>query len=188
MVADGELVRVRRGTYWRGEKSRWGMSKTPSPQALREIIGKDEALGATGWHAANLLGLSTQVSPVEALAVTCRPPAGLTGLKIVNRAARKGRRDAKLNDTEVTLLEALEGWDRYVEVDGKAALRRFEDVIGGDDVRVGRLVKAAATEPPVVRERLRAVLDHGGWPAQAQKITHARDARTRERALRVIGR
>lgn len=39
--------------------------------------GAGEAIGATGWNATNLLGLSTQVSPAEALAVTHRRPEGL---------------------------------------------------------------------------------------------------------------
>jgi hypothetical protein len=187
LVDDGELVRLRRGLYWRGEKSRWGMTRTPSRSALREILGKGEALGAAGWYATNLLGLSTQVSPVEVLAVTRRPPEGLTGMKVINRAARSGRRQAKLNDTEVTVLEALEGWDRYVEADSASALRRFVEILRGEQVRVDRLVKASTTEPAVVRERLRAVLERGGWGEQAEQVPHARDIRTRKRALQVIG-
>jgi Family of unknown function (DUF6088) len=187
LVEQGELVRLRRGLYWRGRKSRFGMSATPTRKALLEIVGKGEALGAAGWYATNLLGLSTQVSPVETLAITRRPPEGLTGFKMIDRTSRSGRRQAKLNDTEVTVLEALEGWDRYVEADSDTALRRFVEVLGGDKVRVERLVKASPTEPPVVRERLRAVLERGGWGDQAECVRRARDTRTRKRALQVIG-
>jgi hypothetical protein len=83
-------------------------------------------------------------------------------------------------------LEALEGWERYVEADGETALARFTELLAGEGIRVDRLVRASATEPPAVRERLRAVLEHAGDEQQAQRIRPARDGRTRERALRVL--
>jgi hypothetical protein len=125
LVARGELARVRRGVYWRGEKSRFGMVGAPQGEAVQKVLGTEEAIGASGWHATNLLGLSTQVSPVETLAVTHRRPEGLHNVKVVSRTARSARRDAKLNGLEVTFLEALEGWDRYVEADGATALERL---------------------------------------------------------------
>lgn len=186
LVAQGELKRVRRGVYWRGKKSRFGMGRAPQGEALRKVIGNKEAIGATGWHASNLLGLSTQVPPVEMLAVTHRRPKGLDGVKVVSRAARTGRRDARLTSIEVTLLEALEGWDRYVEAKSAIAMDRFVELLDRDDVRVERLVQASPTEPPVVRERLRAVLEHGGLAEIAQRVPAARDRRTRARALNVL--
>lgn len=187
LVARGELSRVRRGVYWRGRKSRFGTSVPPRAEALRKSIGEREAVGATGWYAANLLGLSTQVSPVETLAVTHRQPAGLGNVRVSTRVARGARREAKLNDLEVTFLEALEGWDRYVEADGATALERFANVLDGNELRVKRLVTASRTEPPAVRERLRAVLEHSGEHDAAKRVRRARDPRTRERALRVLG-
>lgn len=50
---------------------------TIADEAARKLLGDREAIGATGWQAAKLLGLSTQVAPVEVLATTGRPPAGL---------------------------------------------------------------------------------------------------------------
>jgi hypothetical protein len=187
LIARGELMRVRRGVYWRGKKSRFGMIGASQGEAVQKLFGAREAIGATGWNATNLLGLSTQVSPVEALAVTHRRPEGLHNVKVSSRAARSGRREAKLGGMEVTFLEALEGWDRYVEVDGATALQRFGELLDRDDVRVERLVRASRTEPPVVRERLRTVLRHGGYEEQAERVPAARDPRTRARALRVLG-
>jgi hypothetical protein len=80
--------------------------------------------------------------PVEVLAITHRRPEGLHNVKVSSRAARSGRREAKLNGMEVTFLEALEGWDRYVEVDGATALERFGELLDREDVRVERLVRA----------------------------------------------
>jgi Family of unknown function (DUF6088) len=186
LISRGELMRVRRGVYWRGKKSRFGMIGASQGEAVQKVLGAQEAVGATGWHATNLLGLSTQVSPVEALAVTHRRPEGLHNVKVSSRAARSGRREAKLNGMEVTFLEALEGWDRYVEADGATALERFGELLDREDIRIERLVKASRTEPPVVRERLRAVLRHGDYEEQAERVPGARDPRTRARALRVL--
>ncbi len=187
LVGRGELARVRRGVYWRGTRSRFGTSGAPAADTLRKSIGDREAIGATGWHATNLLGLSTQVAPVETYAVTHRQPAGLAKVKVSTRAARSARREAKLNGLEVTFLEALEGWERYVEADSKTALERFTTVLDSDGLRVQRLVAASRTEPPAVRERLRAVLDHSGQQDAAEHVRRARDPRTRARALRVLG-
>ncbi len=186
LVERGELQRVRRGVYWRGRMSRFGMHGVDGGQAVQTVVGRDEAIGATGWNATNLLGLSTQVAPIESLAVTHRVPEGLGRVKVVSRAARTARRKAGLNGLEVTLLEALEGWDRYVEVGPAEALRRFDQVLRRHDVRIPKLVSASATEPPVVRERLRAVLTETGHEDEAQGIARARDQRTRDKALRVL--
>ena len=180
----GELERVRRGVYWRGRRTRFGAT-TPSPvAALRELVSTEEAVGAAGWYATNLLGLSTQVAPQPVVAVTTRPPTGLPGVKIIDRSARVGRREAHLNETEVTLLEALDGWDKYVELDDEAALALFVDILRGKDVRLQRLIQAARTEAPRVRDRLRKVLERGGWTAEAQRIPPARASMRRVSANR----
>jgi hypothetical protein len=86
----------------------------------------------------------------------------------------------------VTFLEALEAWDQYIELDNRSALDRFVNIAGRDDVRVDRLVRASKTESSRVRERLRAVLTHGGWLDEAQRIGRARSASSMERALQVL--
>jgi hypothetical protein len=186
LVERGELQRVRRGVYWRGRMSRFGMHGVDEGEAVQTVVGQDEAIGATGWNATNILGLSTQIAPIESLAVTHRVPEGLDRVKVVSRTARTGRRKAGLSGLEVTVLEALEGWDRYVEVGPAEAVRRFGQILRRPDVRIPKLISASTTEPPVVRERLRAVLAETGHDAEAQQISRARDQRTREKALRVL--
>jgi hypothetical protein len=107
-------------------------------------------------------------------------------VRVIDRSSRTGRRDARLNEFEVTLLEALEGWDRHVELRPAAALARFVALLNRDEVRIGRLIRAAATESSVVRERLRAVLAHGGWAKEADRVEAARSASSRSRALSVL--
>lgn len=186
LVRQGELEHLRRGVYWRGAKSRFGMALPRTGSALRRVLGDKEAVGAAEWYATNLLGLSTQVSPTEVLAVSRRPPKGFDQVRLVNRAMRTGRRDYKLNDLEVTILEALEGWDRYVEASPGEALARFVELIRSDEVRVERLVHASKTESAAVRERLRAVLINAGENKLARKITRARSESARRRALNVL--
>lgn len=187
LVAAGELERVRRGLYWRGSQTRFGRRVPAAVEALREVAGDREAIGAAGWYATNLLGLSTQVSPEPVVSITARPPTGLRGIRVINRASRSGRRDARLNEVEVTLLEALEDWEKYVELDQATALERFVEILRRPDVRVDRIAGASATESAAVRERLRAVLEHGGWHDAAGKIERARSPTARERARRVLG-
>ena len=86
------------------------------------------------------------------------------------------------------MLEALEGWERYVEVGPDEAMRRFDHVLTSDGVRIPKLVAASKTEPPIVRERLRAVPAETGHSSEAERIPRARDSRTREKALRVLTR
>jgi hypothetical protein len=188
LVEAGDLERVRRNVYWRGRKTRFGMTVAPPVDAVREVLGESEAVGAAEWYATNLLGLSTQVAPMPVIAVSRRTPTGIPDVRLVNRASRTGRREARLNDLEVTLLEALEGWDRYVELDGPAAMDRFLRVLDNDRVRVRRLVSASRTEPPRVRERLRYLLASSGFGVEAAKIEGARTATVRDRALAVIGK
>jgi hypothetical protein len=183
----GEIERVRRGVYWRGRETRFGMNAASAVQALREVAGDREAVGAAGWYATNLLGLSTQVAPEPVVSVTARPPTGLRGIRVINRTSRSGRREARLNDVEVTLLEALEGWDKYIELGSAEALQRFVDVVRRPEIRLDRLVRAAKTESSTVRERLRAVLEAGGWDEQARKIDRARSITGQARARRVLG-
>jgi hypothetical protein len=186
LVKAGELEHLRRGIYWRGRKTRFGMADAGEAQALRAVLGRKVAIGAAGWHATNLLGLSTQVSPVEVLAITARPPAGFPRLKLIDRSRRVGRREQRLSDLEITILEALEGWDRYVEESSEQASSRFQRLLEREDVRIGKLVPAAKSEPAVVRERLRQVLIAGGWPAEADRIPRARSRSARARALSVF--
>jgi hypothetical protein len=186
LLKAGELERIRRGLYWRGRRTRFGTTAPDAGEALRNVLGKRAAVGATGWYATNLLGLSTQVSPVETLAVSGRPPTGMQGVKMVDRSQRVGRNDARLTDLEVTFLEALEGWDRYVEAKPKKAVAKFEELMKNGDVRVDRLVSASKTEPAVVRERLRRLLLDAGWAEEAAGVNGARSESAKRRASAVF--
>lgn len=82
LVAAGELVRVRRGLYFKGAKTALGMTR-PHPLDLALLIGGSGS-GPAGFSAASMLGLSTQVPSSIEIAVPAtkrrlpKAPEGVT--------------------------------------------------------------------------------------------------------------
>ncbi|MHB1089858.1 MAG: DUF6088 family protein, partial [Ilumatobacteraceae bacterium] len=123
-LADGgELVRVKRGLYWRGAKTPLGMAPPSSAAILRAVYGKTAGVGPTRLDAARKLGLTTQVARTPAFAV----PFVVEGLslKFVNRARRTGRARHHLTDVEVALFEVLYSWEDTVELSSTDAVKRL---------------------------------------------------------------
>lgn len=189
LTRSGELQRVRRGLYWRRGRVTDARTATPvvrGGMSLAKKLCPGVACGLGGWHATNALGLSTQVSPVDVIAVSARPPRAVAGVRFLDRSARVGRTRQRLVPLEVTILEALGSWHTRVELPADAALQAFIAILAREDVRVAHLARASDTEPPAVRERLRAVLIAGGWEDEAARIQRAATRATRERALKVL--
>jgi hypothetical protein len=92
----------------------------------------------------------------------------------VSRAASTKRRDERLRPAEVALLEVLRDWDGLVAVPFDDAIDRVARLAAAGTVRFDRLVRASATEPPRVRERLRQLLGAIGQPAVADAVQPAR--------------
>jgi hypothetical protein len=93
---------------------------------------------------------------------------------------------ARLNSVEVALLEALEGWERFVEIPAPEARSRLLGLLESGEVSSGRLVRASETEPAVVRERLRNLLLADGLIEEAGKIPPAVTDDVRDRAIAVL--
>lgn len=189
LVKSGILQRVRRGLYWHNGK--WDDRRTVKRRArtaassARALLSND-VFGAAGRQAVNLLGLSTQVSPIEMIAMSRRPPRAVKGVRFIDRSARRGRVEQQLSELEVTVLEALESWEKYVELPPQIALERVVALLKSRGARTTSLAKAAVTEPAVVRERLRAILELGGWADAARIVPRAVDNRTRQRSLSIF--
>lgn len=173
LARGGELRRVRRGLYWRGTSTRLGMAPPPPDRLVDEFFG-GPGTGPAGWSAALTLGLSTQVPRRETIAVPGRAPRDPGMVHFVSRAASTKRRDERLRPAEVALLEVIRDWDTLVEVPDNDAIDRIEHLAASGVVRLDRLVRASATEPPRVRERLRRLLAALGQSAMAQTIRPAR--------------
>lgn len=175
----GELRRIRRGLYWRGASTQLGMAPPPSDRLVNEVTSTP-GTGPAGWSAALALGLSTQVPRREAIAVPSRAPRDPGAVRFVSRAASTKRRDERLRPGEVALLEVLRDWNTLVEVPTHAAVERIADLAGNGALRIDRLVRASATEPPRVRERLRHLLDAMGRSSDAAAVPPARSDSVRQ--------
>src|SRR5262245_4474897 len=173
LVTAGELRRVRRGLYWRGTPTRLGMSP-PAPARLAEEIISGPGIGPAGLSAALELGLATQVPRYDLIAVPGRVPRNPGTARLVSRAASTRRRSERLRPAEVALLEVLRDWSGLVELPASEAAERIATLVNTSAVRVDKLVRAAATEPPRVRERLRRLLMDVGRPDAAADVPPAR--------------
>ena len=179
LARSGELRRVRRGLYWRGASTRLGMAPPPPDRFAHEVIDAT-GTGPAGWSAGLALGLSTQVPRRETIAVPGRAAREPGTIKFVSRAASSKRRDERLRPHEVALLEVLRDWDTLVEVPTEAAVERIAGLAKNGTLRLDRIVRASATEPPRVRERLRRLLEAIGHSDDAAAVRPARSDSVRD--------
>jgi hypothetical protein len=173
MVRAGEIRRMRRGLYWHGTQTRLGMAPPPSSLFAHEIID-GPGIGPAGRSAALELGLSTQVPRRDTFAIPARSPRVGGSIHLVSRAASYKRRDENLRPGEVALLEVLREWGALVQISDDDALEKVGNFIETGALRPVRIARAADTEPPRVRERLRWLFDELGRSALANTIRPAR--------------
>ena len=143
-LADGgELVRVKRGLYWRGTKTPLGMAPPSSTAILLKVYGKSTGVGPARLDAARKLGLTTQIARTPTFAV----PYEVEGLSLIliNRARRTGRAHHNLDDAEIALFEVLYDWDAVVELSSVDAVERLRSLIG-KTIRPKVVAAASSTE------------------------------------------
>jgi len=154
----GELRRIRRGLYWRGRRTAFGMSRPSNIDILRQITDLTYGIGPAGYSAALALGFSTQIPRYETFAIPIRTPTGLPeGLRVVSRSACRGRLEAKLLPREVAWLEIASNWRDHVS-DPTEAEDRFRAAIDSGAIRPDRIAAAAHTESPAVRRLIASLL------------------------------
>lgn len=149
----GELVRIRKGLYFKGAKTRYGTTR-PSAEAIAvEVLGTTGA-GPTGFSAARALGLTTQVPAKPTMVVTGTVPTAVPGVKV---SKRNNLKRLALTSLEIATLELLRGdWETTVD-DGWSAL---SDAVGkavvAGKLRWRQLATAAEGErSAALRENLR---------------------------------
>lgn len=79
------------------------------------------------------------------------------------------------------MLEVLDAWPNVVEAEPEPAVEQLLAVMDSSEVRMNRLVAAAATEPGQGRARLRAILAPSRWANLVNRIPSA-DERTESAA------
>ncbi len=148
---DESLLRVRRGLYWKGVRSRFGPGRPRTEDVVLEVAGT-RGVGPAGWSASHALGLSTQVPAVPEFAVVGPPPTGIPGARFHSRR-NFARLDLRPN--EIALLEVLRDWPVHTEVDWTDLERTVVRLRTDGRIRPDHLRKAAAAErAPALRERV----------------------------------
>lgn len=151
MEARGDILRVRRGLYWKAPRSRFGTG-VPSPVAVASKLCEGRGLGPTGWSARSALGLTTQVPVTPSLVVIGPPPTGVDGVRF---SSRSNLRRIGLSYVEVALLEALREGLSADELD--RVRRLIPELIAEKKLRWSRLAKAVQGEPLRVADSLASI-------------------------------
>lgn len=139
LAAEGEVLNVRKGLYWKGPKTRVGMPFPRPTEVALEVAGS--GAGPAELSAAHALGLTTQVPATEVIAVPGRVPSRVSGARFVSRSIE--RRVRGLRPMEVALLEVLRAGPSVLEV----PMTRVAEV-------ARRLVEAGEVRPKALEEQV----------------------------------
>lgn len=137
----GELVMVKPGLYYRGAKTRYGMTRPPLEEIVREVWGST-GVGPAGFSAAREWGVTTQVPTTFSVAAlwTVAPIKGVT------QYSRRNRARGELNPREIALVELLRDPRVFVESGWESLVDRYSDARGLGLVRESLLERAVASE------------------------------------------
>lgn len=138
---NGLLVPVRRGLYYRGRPTRYGLTPPRTEEVVRQLLGT-RGVGPAGYSAARAWGLTTQVPPDLHVAVlrTVEPIAGVT------QHARRNLARVDLNPAEIALLEVLRAPDVVAEAGWDALVSAVGDAVATTRVRPDALAEAVPGE------------------------------------------
>ena len=137
----GELVTVKPGLYYRGAKTRYGMTRPPVEEIVREVWGST-GVGPAGFSAAREWGVTTQVPATYHVAAlwTVAPIDGVT------QYSRRNRARGELNPREIALLELMRDPQVFVETGWESLVDRYSDARARGLVRESPLGRAVASE------------------------------------------
>jgi hypothetical protein len=155
----GDLVPVRKGLYFKGAKTRYGMTRPSAEAIASEVLGR-VGVGPTGYSAARALGLTTQVPARPSLTVAGPVPTSIPEVRV---SKRNNMRRRELDYTEIAVLELLRGdWESTVEGGWPALVEAVGRAVRGKKVRLDNVADAVAGErSPAARDnfaRLKADL------------------------------
>jgi len=158
MATEGEILRVRKGLYWKGPRTALGIAPPRALALALRVAGPGS--GPAGYAAASALGLTTQVPATIEVAVPGRAPKPPAGVRFTVRG--HSRRDLRLTPDEVALIEVLRDWPSTVEADWEKLVSRTRELVDTGSIRPNRVTKEAEAEHrPALREgweRLRPAL------------------------------
>lgn len=137
----GDLVHVRKGLYYKGEKTRYGMTG-PTDDAVAAVVLGRRGVGPAGYSAARALGVTTQVPPRPEYAVVGHPESA-DQFKVRSR-----RNMARLDLTalEIALLEVLRAPKTLIEGGWKALVGAVRNLLTTRKIRLAKVATAVRTE------------------------------------------
>lgn len=140
-VKDGLLLPVRRGLYYRGRRTRYGIT-APRPDEVARVVLGTRGVGPAGYSAARAWGVTTQVPPVWHVATlrTIDPIEGVT------QHERRNLARVDLNEKEIALLELLRSPEVYVEAGWETLVARFDASLANREVDLDNLRAAVPGE------------------------------------------
>lgn len=141
-AARGDLVPLRRGLYYKGKRTRYGMATPPPEDVALEVLGR-RGVGPTGVSAARALNLTTQLPAVPELVTTGPVPVGIPGVRVHKRNNVR-RRD--LSYSEIAVLEVLRDWNFTSEGGWVALVSAVREKVARNEVRLDSLREAGARE------------------------------------------
>lgn len=152
----GTLLQIRNGLYFKGVKTRYGITRPSSEDVATQVLGTT-GVGPTGVSAARALGLTTQVPALPHLTIAGTVPSSVPGA-LVSKRNNMGRRT--LRYIEIALVELLRGdWERTVDdgwpalVSAVVAATHRSDI---DIVAVGEVIRGERS--PAARDNYRRLV------------------------------
>ena len=143
LAAAGDVLRIRKGLYWKGATTALGMSPPRFEEVALELGGPGS--GPAGVAAAQWLGLTSQVPSTFLAAVPGRVPTPCPGVRFTQRPI--DRLLHSLTPGEVAVLEVLRAGPAVVEAPWEVLPEVIARLAASDTVRLDALDEAAATEP-----------------------------------------
>lgn len=138
---EGEIVPIRKGLYYRGRRTRYGMTRPRVEEIVREVLG-GRGVGPAGYSAARVWGVTTQI-PSTLEVATLRGVDPVSGVKQV---LRRNLARVDLNEKEIALLELLRAPDVYVEAGWVALIGKVRESLNTGEIREDALRTALPGE------------------------------------------
>ena len=156
LASSGEVIRVRRGLYWKGQRTRLGVS-LPRPDEIALAVAGPGA-GPARLSAAAHLGLTTQVPAVDTIAAAGRAPTAPAATRFVSRSVERRIRD--LTPTEVAVIEVLREGPDLLEVPWEAFAAAVTRLAASRELRHERITEQLRDERHVAaRDRWRPLAE-----------------------------
>lgn len=148
----GDVIRVRKGLYWKGPVTSVGMSR-PRPLEVGLAVAGQGA-GPAGLAAAAFMGLTSQVPAIETVAVAGRAPTPLRDIRFVSRSVE--RRIRSLRPVEVAVIEVLRDGPNSIETAWTAFAETVRELAAEQRIRPSLIAEQIQAEHHVAaRQRWR---------------------------------